>query len=730
MMSCWSLCWSSLSNSGGDTLLQGTQVRAGGGYAFNAGVGERARACARAILEGVKTTVQQSKTAKSDYVVWQSMANSGSKVETLALPSFAGGGTFSAPGGLSVQLPDGDFKRQITSLSQQPGMGYLNDLAARTDVNWQAVKLAHDQWNYSQSGLTPAGAALLAVAVTWATGGMGASLVGGTITTTTATGATLTTTTTAGLMANAAFSSLAAQASITLVNNKGDIGKTLKDMGTSSTVKATLAAVLTAGVIDKLGATSTMSELSKTGQFADKLTYNLINATGRALTTTAINGGDLQGALKSALIGGLVDTAQGEAASLIGQSGADYLSHKLAHALVGCVAGAAAGGACKDGAIGGAVGEIVAEMFKDQRPAASAGAVAIDAYNQKVLAYSKLVAGAVAAYAGGNAQTAITTAETAVRNNYLTDAQKQKKDKELASCSSLVCAAGVVAKYGGISGAQDAALLMGVAGGVGYQSYEQAVAVVDMLKNPSATFAALNALVNDPDFRARAGTQLTDDYKQRIGILLKSYNEDGLNGASAAGVEVGRLAVDIVGVATATVGVTKVAATVTKVASAVVVDAFTLTSETAANFLAKITNGTTVIGSSIADLKAISAVDANAPFIAKGWSAPYDTVTQVRTFMTTSSITFVRVSTTENPIGQFLVRADEIAGMSATQIQQYLALPKTPTQISEVIVPSGIRMQVGKVAPQPGFAANSAGGIQYQLLDTIPSSSFKTPKPL
>ena len=29
-----------VSNSGGDTLLQGTQVRAGGGYAINAGVGE------------------------------------------------------------------------------------------------------------------------------------------------------------------------------------------------------------------------------------------------------------------------------------------------------------------------------------------------------------------------------------------------------------------------------------------------------------------------------------------------------------------------------------------------------------------------------------------------------------------------------------------------------------------------------------------------------------------
>jgi filamentous hemagglutinin len=248
-------------------------------------------------------------------------------------------------------------------------MGYLNDLTARTDVDWQRVKLANDQWNYSQEGLTPAGAALLGVAVAWATGGMGANLIGGTVTTTTTTAAgvvtTTTTTTLAGLMANAAFSSLAAQASITLVNNKGDIAKTLKDMSTSSTIKATLAAVLTAGVLDKLGTTSTMTELSRSGGFADKLTYNLINATGRALTSTAINGGDLQGALKSALIGGLVDTAQGQAASLIGQSGADYLSHKLAHALVGCVAGAAAGGACKDGAIGAALGEVVGKTSVD-----------------------------------------------------------------------------------------------------------------------------------------------------------------------------------------------------------------------------------------------------------------------------------------------------------------------------------------------------------------------------
>ena len=94
----------------------------------------------------------------------------------------------------------------------------------------------------------------------------------------------------------------------------------------------------------------------------------------------------------------------------------DYLVHKLAHALAGCVAGAAAGGTCKDGAIGGAVGEIVAEMFP--KPGVTATSAEINAFNGKVLAYSKLVAGAVSAYAGGNAQTAITAAEVTVKNNY------------------------------------------------------------------------------------------------------------------------------------------------------------------------------------------------------------------------------------------------------------------------------------------------------------------------
>lgn len=132
----------------------------------------------------------------------------------------------------------------------------------------------------------------------------------------------------------------------------------------------------------------------------------------------------------------------------------------------------------------------------------------------------------------------------------------------------------------------------------------------------------------------------------------------------------------------------------------------------------------------IATVRAISAEDANAPFVAKGWSPPYDTDSQVRTFTTTADVVFVRVSTTENPQGAFLVRADEIKGMTANQTQQYLALPKVPTQVAEVIVPAGTKMQVGIVAAQPDFGVASKGGVQYQLINSIPSSSFGSPRPI
>ena len=84
----------------------------GGSAAFKAGVGEKARSDGQIILEGIKNSSTQTRTQESNYVVWQKQVNQGSREETLTLPSFTGPAkpSFTAPGGLRVQIAEGEFR--------------------------------------------------------------------------------------------------------------------------------------------------------------------------------------------------------------------------------------------------------------------------------------------------------------------------------------------------------------------------------------------------------------------------------------------------------------------------------------------------------------------------------------------------------------------------------------------------------------------------------------------
>ena len=75
-------------------------------------------------------------------------------------------------------------------------------------------------------------------------------------------------------------------------------------------------------------------------------------------------------------------------------------------------------------------------------------------------------------------------------------------------------------------------------------------------------------------------------------------------------------------------------------------------------------------------------------------------------------------------------RIQAAVSMTPQQIQQHLALPQVPTHISDVTVPAGTPMQMGRVAPQPDFAGAPGGGIQYQLKANIPADNFGTQRPM
>ncbi|HFC7657696.1 TPA: DUF637 domain-containing protein, partial [Neisseria meningitidis] len=393
--------------SGWDTKLQGTQFETTlGGATIRAGVGEQARADAKIILEGIKSSIHTETVSSSKSTLWQKQAGRGSNIETLQLPSFTGpvAPVLSAPGGYIVDIPKGNLKTQIETLTKQPEYAYLKQLQVAKNINWNQVQLAYDKWDYKQEGLTEAGAAIIALAVTVVTSGAG-------------TGAVLGLNGAAAAATDAAFASLASQASVSFINNKGDVGKTLKELGRSSTVKNLVVAAATAGVADKIGASALNNVSDK--QWINNLTVNLANAGSAALINTAVNGGSLKDNLEANILAALVNTAHGEAASKIKQLDQHYIAHKIAHAIAGCAAAAANKGKCQDGAIGAAVGEIVGEALVKNTDFSRMSATEIEKAKAKITAYSKLVAGTASAVVGGDVNTAANAAQIAVENNTL-----------------------------------------------------------------------------------------------------------------------------------------------------------------------------------------------------------------------------------------------------------------------------------------------------------------------
>ncbi|HEZ3462158.1 TPA: S-layer family protein [Neisseria meningitidis] len=406
--------------SGWDTKLQGTQFETTlGGATIRAGVGEQARADAKIILEGIKSSIHTETVSSSKSTLWQKQAGRGSNIETLQLPSFTGpvAPVLTAPGGYIVDIPKGNLKTEIEKLSKQPEYAYLKQLQVAKNVNWNQVQLAYDKWDYKQEGLTRAGAAIIALAVTVVTAGAGV-------------GAALGLNGAAAAAADAAFASLASQASVSLINNKGDVGKTLKELGRSRTVKNLVVAAATAGVSNKLGASS-LATWSET-PWVNNLNVNLANAGSAALINTAVNGGSLKDNLEANILAALVNTAHGEAASKIKQLDQHYIAHKVAHAVAGCAAATANKGKCQDGAIGAAVGEILGEALLDGRDPGSLNVKD----RAKIIAKAKLAAGTVAALSKGDVNAAANAAAVAVESNALS---KERMDKLTKCLSGKTC---------------------------------------------------------------------------------------------------------------------------------------------------------------------------------------------------------------------------------------------------------------------------------------------------
>ncbi|MBI3313949.1 MAG: hypothetical protein HYZ83_06915 [Candidatus Omnitrophica bacterium] len=107
---------------------------------------------------------------------------------------------------------------------------------------------------------------------------------------------------------------------------------------------------------------------------------------------------------------------------------------------------------------------------------------------------------------------------------------------------------------------------------------------------------------------------------------------------------------------------------------------------------------------------------------------PYKAGSPVIERITVQEETYVRFSaegTDSGPIGKWLVKKSEVQGLSPQQIKNKLGLEFTPTDVTEVKVPAGIKVRQGIAGEVPEWSA-TGGGFQTQLMEDIPLSSYDT----
>ncbi|GAA5317615.1 MAG: hypothetical protein AseanaTS_28200 [Candidatus Pelagadaptatus aseana] len=225
--------------SKGDIRVSASRIEAGMDIKLNSQQG-------RVALLSEKDIDSYSHHQNKSGAIKQTIKGDGYYRETVKHTELIAGGSLDVDAAKGVSV---DFQQQSGESLQQslarlgqssPELQWMQQLAERDDVDWQAVQEVHDSWEYEHSGISQSGALIIAIAVTAATAGSGA----GFLQSLGVEGASKT----AVASVNAAINSLSTQAATSLINNNGDIGAVFDDLISSDSIKSVLVSTLSAGV--------------------------------------------------------------------------------------------------------------------------------------------------------------------------------------------------------------------------------------------------------------------------------------------------------------------------------------------------------------------------------------------------------------------------------------------------------------------------------------------------
>ncbi|HBN22456.1 MAG TPA: hypothetical protein DD412_04390, partial [Holosporales bacterium] len=363
----------------GDIGLTAPQFTGGHGATLSAPLGEVMIRLGRESFEKTSSSTMTSST-------WNKMVQKSEKHLTFSVPT-----------------SDGPVKikalKTIVEMIQGKELELLKKLEILDgELVKQAVAEFHEYDETVVESLDGPAAAVIAIAVSCITAGAAgpamAIAMGGKI---------------LGAIATAGFASLASQAAVSLISNKGDLSKVVKEITSSQALRSLATSMVTAGLVAGAGelingATSTaksvgesatsvatqtvdqsvtqtstllettVSTSTKAFDIGERVQEALIRASSETLVNSTIGGQDFQESIISAARSGVATVAGSFFAHEWGgkykdvDSQIDYFTHKLVHGIIGAGMGAISDGEALAGAIGGVVGEVVGEAYVETHP--------------------------------------------------------------------------------------------------------------------------------------------------------------------------------------------------------------------------------------------------------------------------------------------------------------------------------------------------------------------------
>ena len=201
----------------GDITLKAVDIRSTGGTSVTADSG------------GINLLVTRENDHYNYSAVKKSLftiktVNRGRTIETVVPNTIVGGLQVDALSGIKVEYegdPNLGLNGQLDELQKMPGLEWIRDIRGQVSAeDWTAIQGKYEEWNESNTSLSPAAMALIAIAIAVVAGPAVVSLYGGASATAAAAAipATVAGSTTLGAAAVAATTSLISTAALAAVN--------------------------------------------------------------------------------------------------------------------------------------------------------------------------------------------------------------------------------------------------------------------------------------------------------------------------------------------------------------------------------------------------------------------------------------------------------------------------------------------------------------------------------